>query len=406
MSYHAQLSPSSAARWTSCTASINATRGVPDNTNSASREGTCGHQIGAEVLEGADLASYLGRTMYFKGREESWSPIADHDYVVTVSQDLLDAVSIYVNYVRERQALTGALVEVEQRVPIGHFTGEDGAGGTSDAILLIDPTIEVVDAKFGRHKVDAFDTLPDGTQRMNLQLACYALGALEKFEWLGDFQHVTATIVQPFLNHISSFSCTIDELLRLRDWLAERAEATRSNPVFAPSTDACHFCKASGNCGPQTEFVRKVALDGFSDADPAAPTLGTLYSLIPMVERWCKAIGDRVFDELSAGRAVTRDDGLSYVLGAGRKGPRKWADAAAVEKQLKHWRLTKDEMYEHTLISPSTAEKLAKHGTLRPKQWSDLQGSITQSDGRKSIVLETDSRPKVAHAAEGFDDVS
>lgn len=64
-SYHAKLSPSSADRWTSCTASINAQEGIPNTNSDASRDGTCCHQILAECLENPelDLQSYLGRVM-------------------------------------------------------------------------------------------------------------------------------------------------------------------------------------------------------------------------------------------------------------------------------------------------------------------------------------------------------
>ncbi len=111
--YHAQLSPSSASRWTSCTASVAAQAGIPNTTNAASRHGTCGHQLSAECLEfNLDPQSYLGRVMWFpKGGREDWaenfkvSPELEATEIVT--QELIDACTAYVNFVRQRVALLG-----------------------------------------------------------------------------------------------------------------------------------------------------------------------------------------------------------------------------------------------------------------------------------------------------------
>ncbi len=66
MGYHAELAPSSAERWTSCTASINAQRGLPNKSTVASREGTCGHLIAEECLTtGADPSAYIGKRLIF-----------------------------------------------------------------------------------------------------------------------------------------------------------------------------------------------------------------------------------------------------------------------------------------------------------------------------------------------------
>lgn len=427
--YHAKLSPSSAARWTECTASINAQEGLPDTTSEASRQGTACHQLCAEVLEhNGEVQSYLGREMWFVGREEYWREEWPHtdvapEHVVKMTEEMLDACDTAVEFVREQVRLTGGQLEVEQRVPIGHFTGEEGAGGTSDVVIITPHTIYVYDFKFGRHKVEAFDVVEPArgdqppVRRANLQAACYALGSMEKFDWLYDFKHVHMGIIQPHLNHVSEYSCSVDELLQVRDFLQVKAEETRTNPQFKPSRDACHFCKASGNCEAQTKMVVETALIGFGDATPepapvAVSRLGQLYALVPMIQDWCKAIGDRVYEELNAGRPVVRDDGLAYTLVTGRKGNRQWDDEADIEATLKHFRLRKDEMYNLKLKSPADLEKMAKvkkggpPPIINSQQWKLLQSRITQSEGGKSIALETDTRPKLPSSAEGFVDVA
>ena len=447
MSYHAKLSPSSAKRWTECTASIAAQEGLSDDGSEAARLGTCAHQLSAECLEqGADPQSYLGRIMVFyadifdKSGEDwvelvkmggtAFSNFKQHEVIVT--QEMIDACATYINFVREQVEMSGANLYVEQRVPIGHITGEydDGkpAGGTSDVVMTAGRTLTTVDAKFGRGKVMAYDVIsPAGTDiitgeatpevvQINLQLAFYLLGSLEKYP--GDYETVKAIIVQPFLNHVSEYSCSVAELLKVGEWLKQRAEATRSAPVFAPSQDSCHFCKARRTCKAREGVVLSTALAGFDDIDLAQPApirvnqLGSLYEKVGMIQAWCKDVQVRVFDELQSGNQVMRNDGLQYKLVVGKKGNRAFDDEAEAEKLLKSFRLKFDEMYTSSLISPAAAEKLAKvkKGATEPpaisaKQWLKLEQRITQSEGSPTVALETDPRPAIVKAPLGFDDV-
>ena len=448
-SYHAAKSPSSAYRWATCTASVGAQVGIPNTGNDAARLGTCGHQMHAELLEDPSLdpQSYLGREMAFWEHPESdshgedWTdaltpdPGLDVRHTVTVDQDLIDAVMASVNYVRNHQALHGGELLVEKSVPIGHFTGEEGATGSSDVILLGATVLDVMDLKLGRHKVYAYEVITPTHKdvvtgevvpevvRPNLQMACYALGALEEYGLLGDFQTVRMTILQPFVGHISEFSCTVEELLEVRDWLSKQARECDTNPTYRPSASACHYCRASGNCSAQTQAVISMALDGFEDVDTATPkvpndnTLGSLYAALPIIADWSKAVEARVRDRLTSGHPVVRNDGVSYKLVEGKNLARTWTNADEAEATMKRMRLKADEMYTFNLISPTGAEKLAKPpkvkkgqepipAVLGKTQWSRLEKLIAKGQkGAPQIALETDPRPALAQATEGFEDV-
>ena len=448
--YHAKLSPSSADRWTSCTASVGAQEGLPNEGSEAARLGTVCHQICEDVLTlGADPQSYLGRPMLFWYRDEdaaygeTWSndptwgdfpmTIARVQHRVVVTQEMVDSVVSATEYVKSQHALFGGQLYAEQQVPIGHFTGEPDARGTTDVVMLSGTGIHVMDFKFGRHKVHAYEvvtpahpdiitgeTVPE-VRRPNLQMACYALGALEKYKEQ-EFTYVTLTIVQPFIGHVSECTFTIAELLAVRDFLVAKAEETRTRPQFVPSSANCHFCRASGNCAAQTKAVVDAALDGFDDVStasvkkPSDETLGTLYAVIPLVQNWCKAVEARVRDSLQQGRPVLRNDGLSYKLVEGRSSARQWKDPAAVETAFKQLGLSDELVYAKELISPATAEKLAKAPRVKkgetpvtpaisPAQWVELQGLITQGQCQPAIALETDPRPSIADATDGFEDV-
>lgn len=448
--YHAKLSPSSASRWSSCTASVAAQEGLPNEGSEAARLGTTGHQMLEELLTGVvtDPQTYLGRTFLFwdhpesDSRGEDWREAfgdnPDRDGVeflheVEVTQELIDAVVTAHDFVLEQAALTGGEIRAEQQVPIGHITDEEDARGTSDVVILTDDTIAVWDLKLGRGKVDAFDVIEEAhddiitgkpvpaVTRPNLQLVMYALGALELHGLLFDFKFVKLGIIQPFLNHVSEWSGTVEELKAVGAYLSAKAQETRTNPQFVPTPDNCHFCRASGNCAAQTKMVERLALEGFDSEEPRPRAvsdmeLGQAYAMLPLVRGWVEAVDARVRAKLHAGEPVVRADGLGYKLVAGKHGARAWTDEKEAEAVLQRMRLKREQMYKQKLISPTDAEKLAtpkkaKKGQeplpaeLGPTQWRRLQQFITQSDGGPVVALETDPRPALPSATAGFEDV-
>ena len=60
---------------------------------------------------------------------------------------------------------------------------------------------------------------------------------------------------------------------------------------------------------------------------------------------------------------------------------------------LKTFRLKVEEMYDFKLISPTTADKLAKAETIGKRQWPKLQGLIVQSEGKPHVAPASDPRP-------------
>ena len=117
---HARLSPSSADRWTSCTASPAAQDGIPNENSDASRQGTTCHQIQEELLLNKELEpqNYIGRTLVFwhdaenDVRGETWAdqdgfgiPAAHVEAEVTVTEAMVDAVMSAVTFIREQHAL-------------------------------------------------------------------------------------------------------------------------------------------------------------------------------------------------------------------------------------------------------------------------------------------------------------
>ena len=446
---HARLSPSSADRWTSCTASPAAQDGIPNENSDASRQGTTCHQMQEELLLNKELEpqNYIGRTLIFwhdaenDVRGETWAdqdgfgiPAAHVEAEVAVTEAMVDAVMSAVSFIREQHTLLGGEMLVEQRVPIGQFTGEADAYGSADVILLGATWLAVFDSKFGRKRVDAAKVLQ--AERVdfitgevhpeqrgpNLQMASYALGAVHEHDLFGAIEQATMVVVQPFIGHTDSYSCSIEELRDVERFMAAKAEETRSAPRYVPNFDNCFFCRAKGRCDAQTHRALSTVFDGFGEADvgtvspPNLLTLGSQYALVPFVEQWAKDVTDATRKALSDGEPVVRGDGTAYKLVAGKSGARTWVDEAAAAEVLTRARLKREDMYVFKLISPTMAEKLAsakkpKKGeapqpaALPPSKWRELQDLITRSEGAPTIALATDPRPALCKA-DGFEDVS
>ena len=422
--YHAIKSPSGAARWSSCTASPSAQKGYPNTTNEHSRAGTMQHQLCAECLEqDTQPQSYLGKTFLFPQEEWGVDDGMNCDHSLVVTQEMVDACTSAVNYVRQLRDSLGATLLVEQRLPIGHITGEEGATGTGDVVLLTADTIIVADFKMGRSRVKAYDVaeqaVGDNPPRlqMNLQLALYALGALHEYELLGEFQHAKAIIIQPYLNAISEYGCTVEELQVLGEWLKARAEACETNPEFVPTADNCFYCKAKNDCVARTDVVLDTACEGFEDVVDARPKkipghpIGHLYSLIDMIRGWCDDVEAQVHADLKVGKTVRAPNGVPYKLVAGKKGARKWDDAAKVEEMMASWNLPGGAMWKKTLISPTDVDKLVKPQANGEKpvigkiRYTRLLPHIQQPDGKPQVVPDTDPRPALQPQLAGFDDV-
>lgn len=404
---HALFSPSAAHRWMACPGSLALSQGIADKGSAHAAEGTAAHELAARCLSGGlDALGFKGQTIEADGR------------AFTVDDEMAGHVQVYLDNVRE-YAARGHLM-VEQRVEFSRWIGQADQFGTSDAIVVCDggQELQVHDLKYGRGvKVDA---------EHNAQLMLYALGALDLVEPLGwdAPARVRLVIHQPRLQHLSEWDCSVAELLDFANcakYAAQQAQACLERGVdeardLHPGEKQCRWCPAAATCSALARHVEQtVGADFEAIADPDVQAalnlpedlrddaLALAMGAVGMVEDWCKAVRAETERRLLAGVPVA-----GWKLVEGRRGARRWSDPAEAEAALKTMRLRVNQMYDLELISPTTAEKLAKVGDIGPKQWPKLQALIGSAEGKPSVAPESDKRPAlvITATADEFEVVS
>ena len=393
---HALLSASSAHRWLACPGSVAMEKGLPETTSAYAEEGTLAHELAARWLS----APYHPDNI----RELS---MATMDY----GEEMIGYVQKYVDQVRE---FTGdGTLMVEKGVDYSDYIGVPDSFGTSDALIISKDgeEVTVVDLKFGRGiKVDAEE---------NPQLMLYALGAINEVSVLGySPKRARMVISQPRLNHLSEWSCTVEELMEFAEHAKVQAKAAVEHidchsalvvDILNPGKHQCQWCKAKKICPALTKSVTASVGRDFDDltvsaAPLTAPTdpklLAEKMASIPLIEDWIKSIRAEVEAQLLKGNAIP-----GYKLVRGKQGNRQWADEAAAEAALKAMRLKQEDMYSFKLQSPTAIEKFMKD---TPKRWEKLQPLITRKEGAISVAPEDDRRPAVdvSEVGAGFDNLT
>ena len=358
---HAVLSPSAAARWLKCPASVAMTASMPEETSPYALEGSIAHAVAESVLTGAP----------YRAPEGAGGMKPDLDEIAA-------SVKPYTDYVL--QAADGAAAfAVEHHLDCSWLAPE--CFGTSDAVIVQQGTLEIVDLKTGRGVwVKAVG---------NLQLLIYARAAAEEFKACG-IRQVRMTIVQPPLSWQETWAISVDDLYRLSDAMKPAAaEALRelhdgTGMRFLPGKDQCRFCQYRHACRSLANYVIETAA-GNRDAEALTPAeVSDCLSRLPAIEAWIKALRDRAGEDIKAGKRIP---GWKLVHG---RSMRKWKDEKQTEAAMKAAGLTDAQIFVKKLVSPAQCDKLYK--TLTDEQAASIRDGITRTEGALTLAEDADRR--------------
>lgn len=360
---HALLSASSSDRWLHCPPSARLCESYAD-------KGTDAHALCEYKLRKA-----LGMEAEDPTENLTW-----------FNQEMDDCATGFAAYTLElveaaKETYADPVVLIEQRVDFSRWV-EQGFG-TSDAILIADGTMHVIDYKHGHGVLVSAEDNP--------QMKCYGLGALELFDDIYDIDTVAMTIYQPRRQNISTFTLSKDDLYRWADEIlkptAQLAFAGDGNFLCG---EWCGFCKAKNDCRARAEANLKLARYDFklppllTDED-----IEDILSRVDDLVAWASDI-----KEYALQQAVSGKEWHGWKLVEGRSN-RRYTNEAAVTQAVKGAGF---DPFEHKLLGITAMKKML--GKARFDEL--LTAYIEKPQGKPTLVPESDKRPAMNTAKNDF----
>jgi len=376
---HAVLSPSSSARWLACPPSARLEEkfdaALGEQTSSYAQEGSVLHAL-------AEL-----KLLKAKGKMKHPDGINAHNYTkrykamnYAFTNEQTSAVDYYVDTVLEHyntvlKETPDAQLLIEVKLDLTDYIPE--GFGSSDAVIVGDGVMEVLDAKFGKGvKVDAVN---------NSQARCYALGATTLLGDLYDFDEVKTVIIQPRLDNISEETLTRKELLKWgKDVLKPGAEeAFKGDGMFAAGAH-CKFCSARYLCRERAATAMKVFTHGFESPDVISDKeIPGILKALPVAKSWISDIENYAYHQALSGVELP-----GFKIVRGRK-TRHWKNEEEFVEEAIRNGMSPDTYSEVKLKSPAQMQK-----ALGKKEYDAIFADlVVESDGALTLVDEADKRP-------------
>lgn len=378
---HAILSPSAAHRWMNCTAAPLLEKDVEDKGSTFAEEGTLAHAYCAKKLK-----EFLGLPV---DGEEAEIAQLDSQYHCGEMDEHTDTYKTIVleKFNAARSKTKDAQLLVEVKLDFSHYVPD--AFGTSDAVIIADGVMEVIDFKYGKGvKVSAVE---------NPQMMIYALGAWDLFNFEYNIQKVRMTVVQPRIDNLSEWEIDAAGLI---SWavgeLQPKAKEAYAGGKQKPG-EWCQFCKVKAVCKSlATTCVNAQQLNQDPKLISKEEMERDILPLLSTFKTWLSGV-----EEYSLQQAL---DGVQYQgfkLVEGRS-MRKITDAAAVMGLLSEAGFAKDSYLKPTeLRSITDLEKL-----IGKKRFGAICADyIIKPQGKPTLVPDSDKRPAFNQAADDFKDI-
>ena len=223
-----RLSPSNSKMWINCPGSINFINSkIAENIPQSdfAEEGTVAHDL-ANILLTVD--------------DEKLFDLVNSKHVLT-----------YIDYVKN---IKGTKF-YEKKVDLSFLLGSERIG-TIDCLVISENNkhLDIIDLKYGKYVKEVATN--------NSQLAIYALGAINEYEWLYNIETISLHIVQPRQDNISIWDMSYEELISYGEYIKSKVEETKKQDAqIIPSADACRWCLANKICEVAYKKPKKKTLE-------------------------------------------------------------------------------------------------------------------------------------------------
>lgn len=372
---HALLSASGAHRWLVCTPSAKLEEGFPDTTSEAAKEGTLAHELAELKARHYFYTPDFGKKKYTTRanklkKEDLWK-----DEMERYTDEYLDYLKVTALNLN-----TAPYVAIEQKLDLGNWIPE--GFGTADCVMVYGNTVHVFDFKYGKGvQVDA---------EQNPQMLLYALGAYAAYKMLYPIEQICMTIVQPRIDHVSEWTCTLEELLSFGEKVKERAAlAIEGKGEYHPDEKACRFCRAKAQCRARSDFNVKKAFN-IGEMPPliSAEEAGKRLLELQDIVKYQKDLHEWALSECLAGKDVP---GWKAVEG---RSVRDWSNMdAAFDKLIKSEMTMEEMLYEKKPLTLAQVEKL-----IGKKDFQDTVGEfVAKKSGKPTLVKESDKREAITN---------
>lgn len=409
---HFVRGPSGAHRWRRCPGSINAEKHLPDNARREAAQGTVFHEFAAMCVEfGLDPHHFETGRVY-----------SQDGYEITYDEEMVVSMYAGLDFIRENLE-PGDILFVEQKVDISSWAGHDDAGnpgfGTSDICIIkvAKRKLIIFDWKYGK----GVPVSPVKSDQLYLYcLGCWKSFASRYFESPKNIE-VDFVIEQPrALGGGGIWPTTMEEVLAEGERIKEDALATMApNAPRIAGPKQCQFCKASGRCAEQAEYLLNAHGQKFEDISEAIELgVGPAFEKprdMPLevrsfvllhwksFKRWVDAIHALTIHDLKSGVQVPLLKAVE-----GRPGHRAYTDPAItgpVAAKLIE-KVGEDKALETKLASPAVIEKLTGKKWFKENIGNKELGFVVQPRGKTILVPLEDKRPAIQDLVSSFDDLS
>ena len=369
---HALLGPSSAARWIACPPSVKLCEQFEDVESEYAKEGSLAHEI-AELkvrkLIDPGLTSRKFTAAMKKLKEKE-----------VYQEEMQGYTDEYVEFIQEQMYSysTTPHISVEQRVDFSQYV-PDGFG-TADCILIANDTLHIIDFKYGKG-------VPVNAEN-NAQLLLYALGAYLAYEMIFPIEHIKMSIVQPRLNNIDTWECSLDYLLEFAKIAQEKAAMALKGEGNFNCGEHCRFCKAKAVCRERANANLELAKYEFKAADQLTlEEIGQILEKAKDLAKWADDLKDYALSESLKGNEVP---GWKAVNG---RGSRSFTNTDEAIKVLVNNGIAEELLFERKYLTLAQMEK-----TVGKKEFNNLVGNlIVMNVGKPTLVETSDKREAITN---------